>query len=269
MVEAPTSQHSAYVVDIRHICDIRSWLILGRISWCECSGWQTIHCDPIPYKRECSRLFPGTSGWWPFAFGTLVKCCHFTLILTKFACAAAWNLSGTHLSTFSQDCSRQSEGSESFWHVKSCIYIANCHYFFFQLNILVDDTAKAVLCDFGLSHLKADVTSRTTRPDGVGVVGSRNWMAPEWLKGGSLKRPCNIYAFGMTAYEVCDDCTFHMRESDLLLDRSMRTWYHWVIWALPSLTNWLSSRMSDLNDQRMRMLLNWQMQSGNLSSSAG
>jgi serine/threonine protein kinase len=33
-------------------------------------------------------------------------------------------------------------------------------------------------------------------------MGSRNWMAPELLLGGSLKMPCDIYAFGMTLYEV-------------------------------------------------------------------
>jgi serine/threonine protein kinase len=58
------------------------------------------------------------------------------------------------------------------------------------------------LCDFGLSRIKADATSRTARPEGGGVVGSRNWMAPERLMGGQLKKPCDIYAFGMTLYEV-------------------------------------------------------------------
>jgi serine/threonine protein kinase len=72
---------------------------------------------------------------------------------------------------------------------------------FFQLNVLIDDSGKAVLCDFGLSRVKADVTSRTVRATG-GVVGSRNWMAPEQLLGGLLEKPCDIYAFGMTTYEV-------------------------------------------------------------------
>jgi WD40 repeat protein len=68
--------------------------------------------------------------------------------------------------------------------------------------VLIDDSIKAVLCDFGLSRVKADVTSRTTRSDGGSAEGSRNWMAPERLLGGSLKKPCDIYAFGITLHEV-------------------------------------------------------------------
>jgi serine/threonine protein kinase len=71
-----------------------------------------------------------------------------------------------------------------------------------QVNVLIDDGSNAVLCDFGLSHIKADVTSRTATTDGGGIVGSRNWMAPEQLLGKSLKKPCDIYGFGMTLYEV-------------------------------------------------------------------
>jgi serine/threonine protein kinase len=69
--------------------------------------------------------------------------------------------------------------------------------------VLIDDGHKAVLCDFGLTRIKADATSRTARADGI--MGSRNWMAPEQLLGKSLKPPCDMYAFGMTVYEVCLD----------------------------------------------------------------
>jgi serine/threonine protein kinase len=78
--------------------------------------------------------------------------------------------------------------------------------FLFQLNVLIDDGGKAVLCDFGLSRVKADATSHTVRANTGGIIGSRNWMAPEQLLGKSLKKPCDIYAFGMTLYEVSLDC---------------------------------------------------------------
>lgn len=69
------------------------------------------------------------------------------------------------------------------------------------MNILIDDGGKAVLCDFGLSRVKADASSRTAIPVSFNV-GSRNWMAPERLTGGSPRKPSDIYAFGMTIFEV-------------------------------------------------------------------
>ena len=66
----------------------------------------------------------------------------------------------------------------------------------------MDHGGRAMLCDFGLSQVRADVTSRTMKPDAAIIIGSRNWMTPERLIGGSLKKPSDIYAFGMTIYEV-------------------------------------------------------------------
>jgi serine/threonine protein kinase len=75
---------------------------------------------------------------------------------------------------------------------------------------LLDDNVKAVLCDFGLSRLKADATSRTARAtDGI-VPGSRNWMSPERILGGALRKPADIYAFGMTIYEVIMHSVFYL-----------------------------------------------------------
>jgi serine/threonine protein kinase len=72
--------------------------------------------------------------------------------------------------------------------------------------VLIDDREIAVLSDFGLVNMQADVTNRTASLNGGPIVGSRNWMAPELLLGGSLKKPCDIYAFSMTLYEVSADC---------------------------------------------------------------
>jgi serine/threonine protein kinase len=66
------------------------------------------------------------------------------------------------------------------------------------MNVLLDDSIKAVLCDFGLSRLKANATSRKARPSTNVVAGSRNWMAPECIPGESRHKPADIYAFGMT-----------------------------------------------------------------------
>lgn len=71
-----------------------------------------------------------------------------------------------------------------------------------QLNVLMDDGGNAVLCDFGLSRIRADVTTRSSTHDTINIVGSRNWLAPEILVGGTPKRPGDIYAFGMTTYEA-------------------------------------------------------------------
>ena len=69
--------------------------------------------------------------------------------------------------------------------------------------MLIDSGGKAVLCNFGLSHIQADITShKVVKTGGEGIVSSCNWMAPELLPGGPLKKPCDIYAFGMTIYEV-------------------------------------------------------------------
>lgn len=90
---------------------------------------------------------------------------------------------------------------------------------FLQLNVLIDDGGNALLCDFGLSRIRADVTSRTATPNARGTAGSRNWMAPELLLGGTPKKPSDIYAFAMTTYEVgiIFDARYISKNLDILL----------------------------------------------------
>jgi serine/threonine protein kinase len=73
---------------------------------------------------------------------------------------------------------------------------------YLQQNILIDDGGRALLCDFGLARVKTDIMSRSTTTDGVVAAGSRYWMAPERLMGKKLRKPCDIYSFGITSYEV-------------------------------------------------------------------
>jgi serine/threonine protein kinase len=70
-------------------------------------------------------------------------------------------------------------------------------------NILIDNGGTAVLCDFGLSRIKADMTSRTAQADIATLgPGSRYWMSPELFRGALPRKPSDIYALGMTIYEV-------------------------------------------------------------------
>jgi serine/threonine protein kinase len=73
---------------------------------------------------------------------------------------------------------------------------------FLKVNVLIDDGENAVLCDFGLTQLKADIIRRTSKEDSGLVMGSRNWMAPERFCGGALREACDVYSFGMTIFEV-------------------------------------------------------------------
>ncbi|KAJ7740288.1 kinase-like domain-containing protein [Mycena olivaceomarginata] len=76
-----------------------------------------------------------------------------------------------------------------------------CHGDIKGINIVVEESGRSLLCDFGLSRVKADITSRTAQITN-NMVGSRNWMAPELLAGSLPKIPSDIYAFGMTLYEL-------------------------------------------------------------------
>jgi serine/threonine protein kinase len=128
----------------------------------------------------------------------------------------------------------------------------------FQLNVLIDSSGKAVLCDFGLSRIKADATSTAANPDGVRVVGSRNWMAPELLLGGSLKKPCDIYAFGMTMYEVnLNHIASCMSWLNPHFERFLRMKPHCITLTPMISSSWWPNKMLDRKDRMKRMLPNF------------
>ena len=55
---------------------------------------------------------------------------------------------------------------------------------FLKMNVLIDDSFRAVLCDLGLSRIRADASTRMLNSEETILAGSRNWMAPERLMGG-------------------------------------------------------------------------------------
>ena len=97
-----------------------------------------------------------------------------------------------------------------------------------------------------------------------------NWMAPELLLGQSLKKPCDIYAFAMTLYEVSSTLlVLKVMVLTHLLVRYLQMRFHWVISAMLILLSLWSGRMSDLKGQMMRMLPIYQMKAGNLLKNVG
>ena len=69
-----------------------------------------------------------------------------------------------------------------------------------SLNVLLDDRFRAKLADFGLAKIKTQ--SRTTSKDSGGSVGTLAWMAPELFEGESCTEKTDLYAYGMTAWEL-------------------------------------------------------------------
>jgi serine/threonine protein kinase len=67
------------------------------------------------------------------------------------------------------------------------------------MNVLIGDGEKAVLCDFGLSEVGRTGNAHAT---GTCIFGSRFWMSPERFTPMPAQPPSDIYAFGMTVFEV-------------------------------------------------------------------
>lgn len=92
-------------------------------------------------------------------------------------------------------------------------------------------------------------------------------MAPELLEGGSPKKPCDIYAFGMTVFEVnwCSQTVAITKE----LSRFLQTKFRWVTLTMVIFSHLLLSEMSDRNDQTTMMYPNYQTLYGNWLRNVG
>lgn len=71
-------------------------------------------------------------------------------------------------------------------------------------NVLISNELKALLCDFGLS--KTADAATTTSLKGAGTV---RWQAPELFHEAPRSYKSDVYAYGMTIYEV--SCHFYYR----------------------------------------------------------
>ncbi len=67
-------------------------------------------------------------------------------------------------------------------------------------NILVSHEGVVKLSDFGTARLIGTEHNLTQTGD---TVGTPYYMSPEQIRGAEVDRSCDVYAFGITAYEVC------------------------------------------------------------------
>ncbi|KAL0954124.1 hypothetical protein HGRIS_005266 [Hohenbuehelia grisea] len=71
-------------------------------------------------------------------------------------------------------------------------------------NILIGDDAKALIADFGLSHLQEQAANGATRTmaSAQRLNGTLRWMAPELLDGEKLEKPSDVYSYALVAWEL-------------------------------------------------------------------
>ncbi|HEY7123873.1 MAG TPA: protein kinase [Ktedonobacterales bacterium] len=68
------------------------------------------------------------------------------------------------------------------------------------VNVLFDDDGRAVLSDFGIAKIMESAEHRLTRP-GAGV-GTPEYMSPEQCRGDPVSSRADVYALGITLYEM-------------------------------------------------------------------
>lgn len=88
------------------------------------------------------------------------------------------------------------------------------------MNILVNDSGRACITDFGLSLIRADKTLAYTLAANTVLGCSYRWAAPELLNENFRPtRASDIWAFGCVCYEV----SVHLFTGDYNYSSSTRT----------------------------------------------
>eukprot|EP00253_Pinus_taeda_P020471 PITA_20471 len=99
-------------------------------------------------------------------------------------------------------------------------------------NILLDQYFKPKIVDFGLvRHFSEDQTHLSTK-----IVGTRGYMAPEYLVHGHLTEKVDVYAFGVLVLEIISGrkniIAMHVNDMPSLLTM---IWNHYLSGTIPNI----------------------------------
>ena len=75
----------------------------------------------------------------------------------------------------------------------------------------MDENGVPCLCDFGLSRIRTLHTYAPTTPldEEDAPFGTFHYMSPEQMLYGTTDEDSDVYSFGMTIYEVCNNYFLH------------------------------------------------------------
>ncbi|XP_008787374.1 probable receptor-like protein kinase At5g20050 [Phoenix dactylifera] len=110
-------------------------------------------------------------------------------------------------------------------------------------NILLDESFRAVVSDFGLSKLMSKDQSRVVTT----VRGTRGYLAPEWLLENGISEKSDIYSYGMVLLELVGG-----RRNVCLVgdgDRSQRKWSYFPRIVAEKVRE---GRIMEVVDERLR-----------------
>ncbi|KAL5572984.1 hypothetical protein UlMin_022581 [Ulmus minor] len=112
-------------------------------------------------------------------------------------------------------------------------------------NILLDDSYRAVVSDFGLSKLMGKDESRVLTT----IRGTRGYLAPEWLLENGISEKSDIYSYGMVLLEMLGgrrNVSFEEKGDEK--DKSRRKWHYFPKIANEKLKQ---GKIMEVIDQRL------------------